>query len=590
MRRYFYFFLLLSTVLAGGGCTKVKQDVFFDKKDILNNPASSIRIYNFTNGPLNISVNNVQLTAFVAQEDRMKDLPTFTQIVQSFFPGTGLWYSTNTPLVIPSTFLDKNSKARIYIVPGYDNKTRFSTLPEGLTIDTVLQHDPLHPVDYFLLSDGKFKVMPRSIEAPIAPDHFKIRILNFGAPGDTLKLGGPVSLTYADGTPVAPALNNVVTDSYSDYTEVPYGSYQFKLFVNGNKQKQLVEPPAFPYFYVCSAINPAPQSKIFPTLKTFKPGGTYSVIVTKNAFRYNDCSGNESTVDIEANAYRIVTENSPPLNISYARAVGINALTDQDVVWKMDGQGMGVVLGSGKATEPAILITGVHRFSAYDGKGKLLVEKEYNFSAADYISVWVYSKEGQPDILFTTNNMTASQYNGNVPGDDGTDGSRNIVTFNYAWQSRFLNLSDDIPYITFTNQDGESFARPQGSAPYAYILNPPASYQNLERGKPVEKDPFIIIECINNNGTVNNRDAASFANMPSLIRVFQSTPGPFGQTPGNWLSSILPLKNQDFIAMQNLYETGLPETETGVYSVALIGKLNGAGPQKARLIFIKHNK
>lgn len=530
---------------------------------------------------LNISVNNIQLTAFVAVEDRAKPPTTFTQIVQSYFP-SGVWNSSSTPLVIPATMLDKNNKARIYIIPGFDNSKNGGTpIIPGLEVDTILQHDPLHPVDYFLLSDGTFKVIPRSVAVPVAPDHFKIRILNLGAADDTLHLGGPVSLTYADGTQISTLLNNVPTGGTSEYVEIPYGTYQFKLFVNGDRKKQLAEAPIFPYFYVCTGTTP-PQAKIFPALKTFKPGGTYSVIVTNNTFLYDDCIP-ESRVYVKANAYRIITENSPPLNISYARVSGINALTDQQVAWKIDGKEMGKPLSSGTATDPAIVITGSHTFSVYDAAGKLLAEKKYNFSAADYVSAWVFNKNGTPHILFSSNNMTLTYYNGNVPGDDGTNGNLNIIGAGYGWQSRFLNLSDDIPYATFTNQDGESFE--QG------ILNPRANYQNLEPGKLIEHESAVISPCLNNTGTRSMSDAAGFSYMPSLIRVFQSTPGPFGQTPGNWLSAITPLKSQDFIARTDLYETGLPVTEAGVYSIALIGKLNGGNAQqKARLIFVKHNK
>lgn len=586
MKRHFYSFCLLLMVLATGACKKEKQDVFFDRKDILNSPASSIRIYNFTNGLLNVSVNNIQLTSFVALEDIGKSAATGTELGLSFFP-SGVWSSKGdgSPLTIPSTLLDKYGKARIYIVPGYDTKNTSPIIP-GLKIDTVLQHDPLHPVDYFLLSDGHFRAIPRSIEVPVAPDHFKVRILNFGAAGDTLGLGGPVSLTYADGTLVDPVLDGVATGAVSGYVEVPYGTYQFKLFVNNDHKKQLAEAPIFPYFYVCSGITP-PQAKIFPVMKTFKPGGTYSIFITNNTFMYYDCVP-ESKVYANINAYRIITENSPPLNISYARVMGINALTDQGIRWKMDGKEMGQALASGKATDPSIVIVGTHTFSAYDGSGKLLVEKSYPFSAADYVSAWVYSKNGSPDILFTSNNMTNSHYIVNPPGDDGTNGAVNITSFDYAWQSRFLNLSD-IPYATFTNQDGQNFEQAMGYNG-TDILNPRESYQNLTPGEVVEHEPSVIIPCTNNDNTAGRRDAASFSGMPSLIRVFQSTPGALGQTPGNWLSSVTPLTSQDFIARTDLYETGLPVTETGVYSVALIGKLEGSGGQKARLIFVKHNK
>ncbi|MBN9381320.1 MAG: DUF4397 domain-containing protein [Chitinophagaceae bacterium] len=587
MRYYHYcFFSLLFGLVLASSCKKVKEDVFFDRKDILNNPSSTIRIYNFTNGLLNISVNNLQLTSFVAAKDVNAPPTTGTQLGLSFFP-RGVWPSKDdgSPITLPSALLDKNNRARIYIVPGYDKDNQDAIVP-GLQVDTVLQDDPLHPKDYFLLSNGHFLSIPRSAVVPAAPDHFKLRVLNFGDAHDTLDLGGAVTVTYADGRPVSQALTDVQTGAASDYAEVPYGTYQFKLFVNNNHQKQLCELPITPFFDVCQG-GIKPQSKISPIIKTFKPGGTYSIIVTKNSFLYGGC-GPEDKVYLNINSYRIVAENSPPLNISYARLMGVNALTGESVVFKLDGQNMGEAqLASGKSTDASIVITGTHTISAYNAAGTLLVEKKYRFSAADYTTAWVYKKDGKPELVFTSNNMAISHYV-SLPGDDGTNGSQNIATFDYAWQGRFLNLSNDVPYATFTSQDGENFINLQS---WGDTLNPPASYQNLERGKPIEHEPFVIILCSNYNGSKTPQDAALFGSMPSLIRVFQSSPGPLGQTPGDWLSAVTPLASQDFIANRALYETGLPQTEAGTYSIALIGSLNSSDDQqKARLIFVKHNR
>lgn len=587
---------LLFCLIVAGGCKKVKEDLFFDRKDILNSPASSIRIFNFSNGFLNISVNNLQLTSFVSETDATLGTPatTGTQLGLSFFP-EGVWRSgrDGSPFTIPGGLLDKSNKARINVVAGFLGTPKF--IP-NVHIDTVLQNDPLHPMDYFILSDGHLLALARSAAAPVAPDHFKLRVLNLGIANDTLGLDGPVTVTLADGTTAAPQLTNVLPGKASDYAELPYGSYQFKLFVNGDFTKQLAELPIYPFFDVCSGAR-LPQTRIFPAIKTFKPGGTYSIIITRNFFAYIDCVIPELAQIIPVNAYRIITENSPPLNISYARAAGINSLTDQPVVFKVDGKEMGQTLPSGTSTEPSILITGTHTLSAYDGAGKLLAERSYYFSAADYISVWVYAHAGKHELVFTSNDLTLSHYIGSPLGDDGTNGNNNVITFDHAWQSRFLNLSD-IPYVTFTNQDGESFQSISGGGNGGDpdTLSPANNHQNLQPGVPVEHEPFVIIQCVNHSegqgaSPVQTESVPPvFYQMPSQIRVFQSTPGPLGETPGNWLSGIAPLKSEDFIVNPSLYQAGPVETETGSYSIALIGSQQGSGAQKARLIFIKHNK
>ncbi len=89
---------------------------------------------------------------------------------------------------------------------------------------------------------------------PAQAEYFKIRILNSQQENDPLGLTGAVTLTYADGSPVHAKLSNIAPGATSEYVELPYGAYQFKLFATNGMSidvtKQFSELPVQPDYQV----------------------------------------------------------------------------------------------------------------------------------------------------------------------------------------------------------------------------------------------------------------------------------------------------------------------------------------------------
>lgn len=572
MRRIHGLFFIIYLSFCACACNKVKQENTLPELPQQNAPNSAIRLYNFYGDGLDLRVNNFLLTNF----DSTGTNPTTpTAVGAAYFP-TGKWTTSGSgsPFTIPTSMLDKDGKAHIQI------RYRGPTFPWHYGyIDTTLQSDPLHPADFFVLYTGVLLRLPHSTVTPANPSNFKIRVMNFGMPTDTLNLGGSATVTYSDGTPVAGALSHIGPDNTSDYVELPFGSYQFKVFMDDDHSKQLAGPGTFPT-YACYDPNMPPQEGLFPFILTFRPGYTYTIIVTPTIANFF-CDPIPNYVVV--NQYHIITDNSANPNNTLALLQAVNALPSSTVQFTIDGSPVAHPLDYTKTTPDFNpVVVGPHTIGAYDAEGKLLAEGTYNFSAYDYITAWVFEKDGKPGLTFSPNDMTSSAYLP-INNDDGTDGSLNVTKYPIAWQCRFLNLSADMPYATFTNDllfftDITTIGAPVASN----------ATVNLGQGMVPDRDWNIIIPI-----SFNSMREMVPQNLPASIRVNQSSPGPPVIAPGSLRYDINALYMKDFISNPGLYTNGyLPLVEPGIYTVALMGRTaaDAAPSEKAKLMIVKHFK
>lgn len=594
-------------------CRKTKVNDAYALTGVQVTPAqgSVIRIFNFYNAPLDVQANNVPLTAFSADGNAQGN-----QVGLSIFP-SGVWAAADdgNPVTMPVSLLDKSLHLHLIIRPR--NAIRFfpglSNLPV-LNIDTVITNDPLHPRDYYAMGDGHLKVIDRNANAPSGADRFKIRILNYGAANDTLGLSGAVVLTYADGTPVDPVLSYVDSGKSSPYIELPYGSYQFKLYIAKSMgvpdyTKQLAELPVYPDLSG-PVLNQTPQQDLVTRVRGFKPGGTYTLLVAPNIFGY-DMSGQNTPTYFLINAYHVLTELSAPRNISFARLQGVNALDQPGInalSLAVDGRAIAGNITFGSGSDYATVIQGTHEITALDASGNVLAKATTTLYPYDNITAWVMRKNGRDTMLFSNTDLTSTLYESTTSRfvNDGTDGSVNTWHFSYAIQTRFMNLSD-VPYVTFT-KDGVLFAPSISGNSVNNNQNDtlayPQAFINLQPGVPVLDNPFVLFPVDNPDAGTNwtittngqtyvqgfgsNRMGLALSN-PVPIRAFASQPanGAYNAVvPGVFLD-VAPLTVGDFAAGTQIYPTGALRAENGFYTVALIGNLADGS---AKLIAVKHNK
>lgn len=586
--------LLLLVLMVGlNACKKEKLDNNPVKTEVGNTSASSIRMFNLATST-DVTVNNIPLTA---RQNNGQNQGS-TDIGLSIFP-SGKWLSgeDGAPFTLPNSLLDKNGKAHFIIG----------------SLDTIIVNDVDHPKDYFLMADGHLRTIERNNVQPTSPKNFKIRIINLGskALGDKLDLNGPVTLTYADGSIVHQRLSHIGPGSSSEYIELPYGAYQFKLFIaNGtgiDVTKQLADVPTTAYYDPC---NPAfhPQQGIDPRVRTFKPGGVYTIMVSENLHSlFNDCAGAIPS-GIYANSYRVLTEFNPGVNSTFARMQAINAVAGKTISFSVDGNALGAQspyigqIAEGKAYQPEyqIYVQGKHHVAAKDENGALLAEADLTLYPYDNYTIWLYNnKGGKPTLVFQPNDMTGTLYastyhpNGVIIPDDGTNGAARLVQYPYALQTRFINLCADLPYVTFAND--HQLLLPAIGPNLQDSVRYFSAYVNMAPGALPLRNASVIYSLPNYSP---GSTGVPFGNteklyLPNIFRVFRSRPAPSAEVPGSLEPRVAPINlNEAFVANNSLYTfPQFKSPETGIYTVALIGQLPGSGnANAAKLIVIKHNK
>ncbi|MBO9727306.1 MAG: hypothetical protein J7623_01580 [Chitinophaga sp.] len=561
-------YILTVAALMLSACSK-KLDYAYDNR-MVQQPItpSAIRLVNLA-GATELSVRGEQLTSY--------QLPDYEGYYgESNTKGT-FWFPENGRLGSTYTI------PRAFVINGWVDSVMLSSLsirnyapnPRPLR----MKDDDANPKDYYFvrfrpnpagLMDSLFEV-PRGISPAADPAGFKLRLLNLSAtitgsipPG--IYRTGPMSVTLADGTTV-PGLSNIAPGQYSDYVELPYGTYQFRVLDNKGNQVQGANS-------LLNVINPLTGTLMdiqgvpgignwkdtwlnYAPVKTFQPGGIYTIVVA-STYDAGIPNGNPTgeTYKSENNTFRIIADIAEPVNLTYARLQGVNVVAGKKITWQVDGQPLGEALAFAKQTSYVHYITGKHIVKALGDDGKVVAESNIDLQPADNLTAWLYPrKDGSAAISFVANNLSGRYYNGNATDNGSWSAMKDIFPF---W-IRCMNFCPDLDEVTFTQNDGQPL-------PGLY-----AASQHIFLGKPVMDVPYVMMP----------------VNFPQRVLAYASAPG---VTPGDWITNITPLKSRDFIARPELYKTpSLPQSEPGIYTVALVGSTAVNATEKARMIIVKHN-
>lgn len=557
---------MLALLLLGfAACKKVKSDFDYDNRLVIENrKKSNVRIINL-GGYNQVIANGDSLSNFyiVNPNDPASLKPPGT----SYFPKDGklgkIWE-------MPMDIFDKDEKANLDIL------TRNYFANNNQDLNLTAENSYSNPYDYYLLQRVHVKDLQpmirveRGVHAPSKPDHFKIRILNFtgqstnngnGVRGMQEELRGALTLAFADGTPVNEKTSTVAINTSSEYVELPYGTYQFKVLTADGRQIAAVSSSDQLYDYTVMepatstiAIGYAKSSELtHAPIATYQPGGIYTVVVSPQQYNYyiNDIGESSSATQ---NMFQVITDNGGAANLTYCRLQAANALGDQLVSIRVNGKQLGDI-GFGTATDYSGFVTGTYTIEALDAAGKVLARTEQLLRASQNYTAWLYpAADGTAKLLIVSNDLSGTSYPG---GSD--DGTFNRLKFDYFFNKRFLNLSPDNAYISFTKANGQPFS--------------PISV-NLQPGTPFTVQPYA---------------AGGFSEPEYPLMAYRSAPN---VVPGVWADDIPLLSSRNFIARRELYTNAgrvLPAQEPGVYTVALIGRSTG-GSAKAKMMIIKHNK
>lgn len=566
--KYIYFatgMMLLAGIFQS--CKKDKSDYYYDNRpitDVRNN--SAVRIVNLS-GNNQVIANGDTLTNY-------KIVPPGATTEESLMPGTKYFPENGrigTVWSIPRELL-KNGKATLKV----ENRS-YNGLNEPVDFDVEETYND--PADYYLLrglatntgSLPQVMKVPRSVTAPAKAGYFKIRILNLASllkpqNSNEENVALPLSLTWADGTPVSEVTNAIAPGLYSEYIEVPYGTYQFKVLTpqgtavtaaggNNSETTDIIDPETSTLVKPSTGRPHTVSTNLtYAPVRTYQPGGIYTIVVSENVFAIPYYNGNPGeTVDIHQNGFRIIADITEPLNNTYVRLQAVHTLPgERAVTVKINGQSL-ATLAYASHSDYSTYVYGDSKIEAVNADGKILASVEMQLSAGLNYTAWVYQQpDGKPGITVVSNNLSGTYSNNNGQGQDGTYA---VSKQDYPFHIRFLNLCKDLPYVSFTSNDGQAIQGVEAT-------------HNLEPGKVPVQLPY-----------------ARFTQQQSAYQLmaFRSSPGVY---PGNWITSIPVLNSTDFIARKELYVRGaLPVHEPGVFSVALIGQ-----SENAKMIIVKHTK
>lgn len=550
-------------------CKKEKLDVTIDNRPVTENRASStVRVINLS-----------QFNQVIANGDTLTNFKVINPQDQGYYkyPGTSYFPKDGRLGAIwtmPQDLFNTQDKADLHLAGRF-------YLGKGVNQDLKLQvvNDYNNPTDYYVLPTLYANDLPavvpikRGVASPSKPDYFKIRVINLsgtitslstGLTGAQEQLNGAISLAYADGTLVDPKTSHIATTTKaSEYIEVPYGTYQFRVLLDDGRQLPALGKELSQYGIIDPPTSTLPRTTnevtnlVYTPIQTYQPGGVYTIVVAPQVFNYfiNDISETASMVQ---NALQIITDVAPAANLTYARVQGANAFSKQAVAFKVNGKPIANAVAYGKGSAYTNLVHGAAKVEAVDASGKVLASVEQLMRPAQNYTFWLHPNQtGAPQLLVVANDLSGTLYK-----DAQEDASYSREQHKFYNFQRFVNLSIGNPYITFTETNGQA-------------SNP--ARINLQPGLPILEQPYVHMDGLR---------------LPYEVLAYRSKPN---VVPGVWAKDIQGLSSSAFIANEDLYlKAGrkLPIQEMGIYTVALIGKTgdNVSAEEKAQLIIIKHNK
>lgn len=569
--------LLLSLLVVIIACKKENPDFNYDyRRDLSNMNKSMVRLINLSKNHQLIADGD-SLTNFFVAPRRSGHIPPSetTPPGTKYFPKDGrlglIWD-------IPQE-LFKNSNGINFKVSHVKHITE-AVFAEPF--DFTATDGKNQAKDYYFLRNTTSEMqnptnyveIPRSITAPSKPDHFKIRIINLArklSPRNPMEdLSGPVTLTFADGTTVSEKTSNIAMDSWSDYVDVPYGTYQFKVLSTDGRQLpgqgQTQYAKILPKTSEMEGVDKAQTGLVYGAIQTYQPGGVYSIVVHPDDFTWT--SGRDEINNIQ-NCYRTIADISEPLNRTFTRLQLANALINQDLTLSINGKSSASTTAT-QSSEYIHLVAGKHLLEVKNKASEVVYSEEQELLAGQNYSLWLHLDEGNKvHGSLAANNLSGSTYIGQ--NKNGNNAIYDRMKLSYFIHVRYFNFCKQLPLLTVASSDGQNFLTDRYAVTGANI---PLNQMNYT-------DNYATI--------IYNK--ADVKGSPYHFTAFRSE---IGRVPGDWLRNISPLSSESLIRNKALYtkvNRKVPVHEPGVYSIALIGDLSKTNEQeKPKFMIVKHTK
>ncbi|WET67015.1 hypothetical protein [Sphingobacterium sp.] len=561
-------------------CKRENLDYNYDyRRNPAAEKASNIRLVNLSENA-ELIANGDSLTNFFLPPQRSGYIPPeeLTPPGTRYFPKDGRLGQSWT---IPQDLFQTDGTVRL--------RTTFVPIPNKATathdVEFIAREDYNKPKDYYLLINHEGRVqnpdklveVPRSITAPARPDHFKIRIINFAKkllPSSSMEdITGTITLAYADGTSVNKITTGIASGAWSEYVELPYGTYQFKLLTADGRQIPAV---GHTYYNNIDRFNSTMEMRggtisrmssglTYAPVQTFQPGGIYTIVVHPKEFTWT--TGSDDIHELQ-NGFQIIADISEPLNRSYSQIQLANTIPGQNVLLKTKGQTTAATT-YGTASDYLRVVAGNQNIVISTASGQALATVDAELEGGQNYTAWLYAdKDKNVNVLLAANNLAGTVYTGKESG--GNNATIDRYKSNYMFNFRFLNFCPQLPYVTFTNGEG----RPFGDQAMDSGVNVAPGVLNILK-------PYTSLYYSYSNDQGGPYQFMAYNSLPTRI-------------PGDWLTQIKPLSSTQLVANPILYTAvgrKIPAHEPGVYSIAIIGDIgNTTEAAKAKFMVVKHTK
>lgn len=608
MRHWFYailspfgkcrgrFLLFTFSLLLFSACQKDKLDTkpdYSSEKHV----ASAVRIINLTEYN-HVIVNGDTLTNMAENE-----IPT-TYFQENGELGSRWWF--------PESLFDSHGNAEVELtgeilgVSGghtYSPKVKFT-----------LSNNGSKQMDYYAMYPGggeeKTLLVPfeRDETPPSQPDHFKIRVINLmravdqlvvpGVSGDLEDLVGPITLAYASGDRVGLKTANVPVDQASDYIEIPYGTYQFRILTADGRQVSSATPEGsldqYPTDPGTSSIALPVDLGSLPTyltltpVKTYQPGGIYTIVVAPQQMTY---SGGRAY----QNKFKIIENIPEPANTSYGRIQVANAVPGSFLSFIINNQDH-VMANLGGVSSYKAFPRGRYFIDVQDQSGNTLTTLDYPIEAGENQTAWLW-RDADGDLKWS---IEYNDFSGAVPirttgsSTIREDASKSLYYPDVPVGVRFANFAPDQPYVNFTSRNGGNVAGGYSVLnilPGKYIIDPTDGSQTyVDGGRALQQSEEARYHL--QPGVIPAYRPMLWLSNTAALQVVAYGGEP-GIVPGDWLSQVAAVTNRSLIANAVLYTNigrPTPPIEGGFFTIALVGETDNdaASGNTARFMVVRH--
>jgi|GEM_PF-3930129 len=533
MRKYIVYSLMI--LFSFTAVTSCKKAEYFDEAQKVE-PKAGVTLYNLS------SVSGVSINYFY--DNIINRYYTLNKFHLGFWnSGSGLYprspfvyVQPGNPIAIPESAFVNDTAYLKFVETNIIVKDTFITQPSVAK-----------DVYYFSLGNSirigttntyeqTIKVFPHVTTAP-SQGKFKIRLLNLDY-GDRFSANPRLTpanfcnLQLADGTPL---ISDVPLGERSDFIELPHGTYKLLVTDNLGSKRAIYLGSGDPTDWMYDVAVRDPQH--------FKPGGVYTVVA-------------RSARDLDFQHYRTfdIIQDKVYAQEEQANAFLVNALPGSTGLTLSAGSTSTELVGYAGYSTTIGIRSGSQRFEIKQN-GQRLLDTTVYVSPYTNLMLSVYEKNGKPALLVVNNDLSFS-FVGGV-------------------KTRYLNLTADAPYITFTDHNDVIV-----DTAYAAAL-PIGLPEFWKDDKKNRYSPWLWYD---RYGMFY--DMAHWVWVPESLKVYQmnnaGAPLPGTPVPGAEI-------NTPFIT--NPVIAGSAPYESGIYTAILIGRVNTSNAaEAARILIIKHLK